>query len=186
MNEQQREHVSALLDGELPQELVEPSLRALDADPEMRAAWERYHLIGSILREEPVHPEYRSIATRVRARLQAEKIVPLPQQAGADRSSRWRAWGGIGLAAAAAFLTVFAAPRFFSSSPWTEEAQVTTSMALPQKFSLAAGNPQWRLDQPELEQKLDRFLVNHQLRSPATHLQGFLPYATVVGYEAGY
>ena len=185
MNEQQREQLSALLDGELPQELVEPNLRVLGADSEMRAAWERYDLIGSILREEPVHPEYRSIADRVRAQLREEKVVPLPKRARADRSSRWQAWGGIGLAAAAAFFTVFVAPQFFSSD-WPGEPQMAASLSLSQKFSPAENYPQWSLDQPELAQKLDRFLVNHQLRSPAARIQGFLPYAMVVGYETGY
>ncbi len=186
MNEQQREQLSALLDGELLQELVEPNLRAIGADPEMRAVWERYHLIGSILREEPVHPEYRCVAARVHAQLQREKIAFLPKRVGGDPSSRWRAWGGIGLAAVAAFFMVFVVPQFFSSSSWEPSQRAASSNLPPARPSLAEGYPRWLLDQPELAQKLDRFLVHHQLHSPATHLQGFLPYATVVGYEAGY
>ncbi|MFZ1574909.1 MAG: hypothetical protein WAT36_06700, partial [Chromatiaceae bacterium] len=47
------------------------------------------------------------------------------------------------------------------------------------------GNPRWHLAEPELESKLDQFLVNHQASSSVNGIKGIFPYATVVGYEAG-
>ncbi|MFZ0790332.1 MAG: hypothetical protein WAM94_12015, partial [Chromatiaceae bacterium] len=42
----------------------------------------------------------------------------------------------------------------------------------------------WGLNTPDLQSKLDLFLVNHQEAAPATGVKGMLPYATLIGYEA--
>ncbi|MGB7550705.1 MAG: sigma-E factor negative regulatory protein, partial [Chromatiaceae bacterium] len=74
MSEQQREHVSALADGELETLLVGPTISALEANADLKAAWERYSLIGSALRGEALRPEYRQIAARVSEELAAGPI----------------------------------------------------------------------------------------------------------------
>jgi len=55
---------------------------------------------------------------------------------------------------------------------------------MPERFRLADPARRWHVDEPALESKLDRFLVNHQEHSPVSRMQGFLPYATLVGYAA--
>ncbi len=44
------EKISTLLDGELPREEATTAIRGLGTDPALRAAWERYHLIGDVMR----------------------------------------------------------------------------------------------------------------------------------------
>ena len=214
MSEQQREHVSALADGELETLLVGPTISALVANADLKAAWERYSLIGSALRGEALRPEYRQIAARVSAELAAGPIPisasrdahrqPRPRAAESSRSRRGH-YAGMALAASAAFLAVYALPPLFTpSAPGSTSpalalvtppraASGATTLSPPTSSRLvtltpagpAEGRARWHLAAPELESKLDQFLVNHQASAPANGIKGIFPYATVVGYEAG-
>lgn len=232
MSEQQREHVSALADGELAHHLTGPTIAALEANPELRASWERYHLIGAVLHREAGRFEYRAIADRVRVQLQTEP-VPIsrarptrgqPASAAQPRlRSRASHYAGIGLAAGAAFIAVFALPPLLnpdqpaptgpslaqvtpvpsgpsaSSAPPAVAAGPAVTVAAPSALRTADGPPglavrtpyrpqgsggRWQQAEPQIETKLNRFLVNHQASSPAGGIKGLFPYATVVGYEA--
>ncbi|MCG6862715.1 MAG: sigma-E factor negative regulatory protein [Chromatiaceae bacterium] len=184
MSEQQRQHLSAFVDGEIDPELVHTTLSALESSTELAAAWERFHLIGSAIRSEPMSEEYRRIVTLVTERIAEE---PVPFVRAAKRRQRTPLVGrftGAALAAAAAFLAVFALPQMFNPG---SEVQVSpnrqVAASAPEKFMISRPTRRWHLDKPALESKLDRFLVNHQELSPVSGMKGFLPYATVVGYE---
>lgn len=187
MSEQQRQHLSALVDGEIDPRLLGATASALEANAELKASWERYHLIGSALRSETIREEYRQIASRVSARIDEEPIPFAPPAArpGA-RASRLGPFAGAALAASAAFFAVFAVPELFDTGPPPSESPGITQSppSTPAKFQLARSGQRWHLDEPALETKLDHFLMNHQEHSPASSIKGFLPYATVVGYEA--
>jgi len=214
MSQQQREHISALADGELGSDLIKPTITALEANPDLRVLWERYSLIGSALRGETVKPEYRQIAARVRQQLETEPLILNPASAARPpsrsnrpaRSATKRGhYGGIALAASAAFLAVFALPRYFSPTldpntsptlaltmaPASTVVSAPTTAPTESRFLMASKSqaselsPRWHLAEPSLESKLDRFLVTHQASSPASGIKGLFPYATVVGYEAG-
>ncbi len=214
MSEHQREHVSALADGELETLLVGPTISALEANADLKSAWERYSLIGSALRGENISPEYRLIAARV-----AEQLVYEPTPISAARPARLKArarptevlrsrrghYAGVALAASAAFIAVYALPPLFTSSDPapTSPARALAKPPIPspvpasltppasaQVVSLSPsrtpeGSPRWHLADPALESKLDQFLVNHQASSSVSGIKGIFPYATVVGYEAG-
>lgn len=140
MNEQQREHVSALADGELDPDLIGPTISALEANADLKARWERYGLIGAALRGEAISLESRTLAARVREQLTSEPVPllaqPKPGQSHhrgqfRDTRSRRGAYAGMALAASAAFLVVYALPPLFSSRPATQPdpalAQVSSS-----------------------------------------------------------
>jgi sigma-E factor negative regulatory protein RseA len=122
----------------------------------------------------------------VRERLESEPIPLAPAAVRPARGSRFGPYIGAALAASAAFFAVFAVPQLFapeghSSTPVEQVA----GLDMPAQFRLAEPGRRWHLDQPRLQNKLDRFLVNHQAYSPSSGFKGFLPYATVVGYDAG-
>jgi sigma-E factor negative regulatory protein RseA len=52
MNERLRQSLSAVVDGEADAFELRRVLDELERDPELRAAWMRYHLIGSVIRGE--------------------------------------------------------------------------------------------------------------------------------------
>jgi sigma-E factor negative regulatory protein RseA len=184
MTEQQRQHVSALVDSELDAVLVHPTIAALESSPELLAVWERYHLIGQALRGEGVHGEHREIAERVRALIQSEPVSIRPTRLGPRRHIG--PFAGAAVAAAAAFLAVFAVPQLFGPQPTLAPPTATLATAgPPPQFLIAPPTNRWQVEQPAVQDKLDRFLVNHHAHSPASGIKGFMPYATVVGYESG-
>lgn len=186
MSEQQRQHLSELVDGELDPALLQATASAVESNSELTAAWERYHLVGSVLRGESVRSEYRDIAAAVRRSIASEPVPLGPGRGRPSRSSRYAPLLGAALAASVAFLAVFAVPRWYDfGRQTTVSADTLAAYAPPRQFQLSQPGQRWHLKQPALESKLDRFLVNHQARSPSSGIQGFFPYATVVGYEYG-
>jgi sigma-E factor negative regulatory protein RseA len=73
-NKKNREFISALSDGELPDIDLELAMAALDA-PDGRQAWDLYHRIGDTLRAEATPDLSPGFSERLAARLAAE---PLP------------------------------------------------------------------------------------------------------------
>ena len=73
-NKKNRELISALCDGEIPDVDLELALAALDT-PDGREAWARFHQIGDILRADPAPDLSPDFAERLAARLADE---PLP------------------------------------------------------------------------------------------------------------
>lgn len=79
-DDQQREALSALVDGQAGSQEVADACARWASDPEQRAAWARYHLIGDVLRSEEVGRLDRGEAflSRFRERLAAEPVVLAP------------------------------------------------------------------------------------------------------------
>ena len=95
MNENEHSsQLSALFDGELPAGQTELVIRRAMKDPQLRATWGRYALIGAAMRSEPlaIHARLRDdVAARVGARLSmesgpAERAAP-PARATGDTGS---------------------------------------------------------------------------------------------------
>src|SRR5258706_2195502 len=101
-----KEKLSALVDGELESEGLHAHLGRLRADPELRVAWDTYHLIGDALRGH-ISP---AIAQRVISRLREEPTVLAPSR---GRSTGKRiGWYGMYAAASVAAVAVVAWTAF--------------------------------------------------------------------------
>ena len=121
-----KEKLSAMMDGELADEL-QAHLGRLRADPELRAAWDIYHLIGDSLRGQ-VSP---AIAPRVISRLRDEPTVLAPPPA--RRTAARIGWYGMYAAASLAAVAIVAWTAF---PGWHSESQlagnaVATSAGIP-------------------------------------------------------
>lgn len=79
-NETLRAHISALVDGELPQADAELAFAALQ-EKDGKAAWDRYHLIRDTLRATPAPALSPGFAERLAARL-ASVSAALPTEGG--------------------------------------------------------------------------------------------------------
>jgi sigma-E factor negative regulatory protein RseA len=162
------------------------TISVVESDPRLADAWERYHLVRAALRGVAVQHSYRDIAVRVRGELEFEPVPMVARAGRGERSHRFGPFVGAALAASAAFLAVFAVPQLFDPDRRTVSSVESPAVAdLPVQFRLEQPGRRWHLDQPGLEYKLDSLLVNHQAYSPSSGFKGFLPYATVVGYDAG-
>ena len=180
-----KQELSALVDGELDTSVSARLLDQLQTDEELRASWERLHLIGHIIRGEPVHAHYREVADRVRERLSREPTVLAPS---AVKPERPRSWAmpmlSTALAASLALVAVFALPPLFEQPSVPGSTLARPSKPAAELYVRGPDN-HWNLDKPAVESKLNRYLVNHQKYAPTSRLKGLLPYATFVSYDPG-
>jgi sigma-E factor negative regulatory protein RseA len=84
-NKKNREYISALMDGEIPESDLELAMAALGG-PEGEQAWDAYHHIGGLLRAEAGADLSPGFSERLAARLAAEPL-PCKRSAAAEPSA---------------------------------------------------------------------------------------------------
>lgn len=204
MTDKLNEQVSALLDNELSDQETSSVLAKISRDYELRQKWERYHLIGDVMRGESVNIEAGEISERVKAQIELEPaIISIPQK---SRTKTWRSnWvkpaAGAALAASVATVVVLNAPGFLGSGDTAQPLTAANINTPPPKQFVTVANvnkvvpapvstqtvtgTRWKnLTEPSLESRLNGYLVNHsEFAAPGTGI-GVMPYATFVGYDS--
>lgn len=163
-----KEKLSAIIDGEIEGDVC-VHLNQLRSDPELRAAWDTYHLIGDALRGHAC-PE---IAPRVISRLREEPTVLAPSRA--RRTARRIGWYGMSAAASVAAVAVVAWTAF---PGWHTESQVAGN-AVATGTEIPAENLLVSLPDPDVE----NYLLAHQPYSHVSAMQGVAPYMRSVAEE---
>lgn len=178
-----RENVSALVDGELDESEAQRMFRRLAGDEHLRAAWERYHLIGACLRREPLTVRAsmaRSIAARVadHAREAQAQQEPRSNARGVPAPLRRS------LALAASVLVLLAGGQTVSHL-W-QERQSTPAMqsASTSLGSGPANGTRWQTGNPETEKALNVLLVEHGEFTSVSAMNGLASYTKFVSYDA--
>ncbi len=188
MKDKLKEQISALLDNELSDTEADSVLTQLTQQPELRQEWDRYHLIGDVMRGEPIQLQAHEISGRVRQLLDSEPaIISRPKR---SNPSVWKSgWikpaAGAALAASVATVAVITSPGFFgqgeSMQPQLTASNINTES--PPIFQTASGTHWNNLKQPAMESRLNGYLVDHsEYASPGAGI-GVMPYATFVGYD---
>ena len=98
MSEQLREHLSALMDGELSPDQTRFLLRRIDHDVQLAQYWSRYQIIGSVMRREIVDVSLREDFSQIVLQSIAES--PRSGLVGGSRVLRWVGGGAIAAAVA--------------------------------------------------------------------------------------
>lgn len=149
------EQLSALADDELPRREFPLLWERVVRDPELTARWARYHLMRDALRGDlPSHTALgvgKAVATA------------LAGEAPAVARTGWiRRAAGPAVAAAVAVVALLTLQIDESAGP--DEALVVPVTANPlgdtNRFATASGF-QWDQAQPEVQNELDRYLLNH-------------------------
>ena len=108
MSDSINEQISALLDGELPEEEAGLLLRRLDGDAKYREVLSRYSFVGALMRDDSADPAASRLGERVLAALSEETSF----SGKTPRAMPWKGVGrglaGAGIAAAAAFVAISA------------------------------------------------------------------------------
>ena len=95
-----KQNLSSLMDGELDDAASTQCIRALDADPELKAAWNEYHLIGDAIRGSALLTV--DVRAEVGQALQQEPTVlaPKPKRGSASGLMRYAMAASFALAGA--------------------------------------------------------------------------------------
>lgn len=112
--EKTKEQISALADGELDAPEARRLLQAL-GQPEHRAVWDRYHLVGDLIRSDQMMTGMSAdFSARLAERLDAEPPLLAPKR---GLIARWGVWPTALAAVAAATFGFFIAPAMVGDRP---------------------------------------------------------------------
>lgn len=184
MSDQIREQISAFLDGELPAAEQQLLLERMGRDPALRAHWDHYQLIGDSLRKSlPLHIDL-GLADRVMHELDAA-----PAHHGAAKSVLLRALkplAGLAVAASVAVVAVLAVQQTRAPEPGAMQIAANPQvMPGPEAYTRVEGthwNTEAGIQQPQISNQLNEYLVNHSEYAASGGMPGMLPYVRVVGY----
>lgn len=169
-----KQHISALMDGELFDEEAEAVFDKLKRNPEGQGDWMMYHLIGDALRQ-PDHV-HADISASLRERLQAEPTVLAPRSRAAHRT-RWLA---LSAAASVMALSVVA----WLSGRMAPPSAVPPMAAVQQPATLAVVQQPGNIRPASLpaRRSMNDYLMAHQEFSPDNNVQDAASYIhTVAG-----
>jgi sigma-E factor negative regulatory protein RseA len=200
MNNIEDELISALLDGEIDPEKHQNTVsRLLDAGPDSLDTFGRYRLIGDLMRDETALVTH--VADEVHARLRDEPTVLVPPP-----PSPWR-WlrpaAGLAVAASVAAAAIVVAPQLLSyTDPTTRAVAVPPSDAVANAFQprmitalpsfpgvtaassrKAERGDRWQALDADLEDRLNRLVIEHHEFAGRSGLNGPVPHIGFVSYD---
>jgi len=174
MSEQLREGLSALVDGETDEREAARLLDQLTRDAELKAAWERYHLMSDVLRNNPPLVSGEDLVERVRHSIDTEPVMFRPRP---PRAAALKPLAGFALAASIAVVAVVGFRAVVGPSG---EGNELAELAADTPEQSQPRGMRWDVDRPGVEERLNTYLVNHSEHTA----RGMLPYARVVAYNA--
>lgn len=167
-----KQHVSALMDGELFDDEAETIVDSLKRNSGAQEDWLLYHLIGDVLRQ-PDHV-HADISMSVRERLQAEPTVLAPR-GGAMHRARWFA---ISAAASVMALTVVGWLSAKVAPQGVQQQIAVVQQAGGVRPASWQGTPRGI----QARTNVNDYLMAHQEYSPSNNVQGAASYIhTVAG-----
>ena len=183
MNDEIREQLSALIDDELS-DLERPLLLGrLQREAGLRECLGRYQLIGEVLRGAGKTATL-SVAGRVENAVRQEAAIgPLSGRPAQRAGGRWKALAGLGVAASVALLAVLGVNTLREST-----APPLPAVASGDAESVVApvarvDDEQWNRIQPQIDERLSGYLVNHNEYAASRGVQGVMPYVRIVGFD---
>lgn len=200
MSHEYREHLSALMDGELRRDESRFLLKRLERDADLGTVWARYHVARQVLRRQDVLALRPDFASGVFARIEAENVQP------ARRGATWVRWASGGavaasVAVAALVLTppvgdnsdiapaaqprmaargggapVAAAPASVSTLPQEVRALPGPLVVPVQPASATIGDADWAQPAAALDPRLQSYLIRHYQAVGAAGQSAVVPY----------
>ncbi len=189
MSENNRDQISALMDGELGSE-SNSILQELGKNDEHRRIWTRYHLIRDCLRGKlPEHIDL-GIAARVREAIQSEPSILAPSHT----TNFLKPVLGFAIAASVAVIAILAIQQTNTTPSLSVPSQsIAIQQSTPATQQLASnlvaqGSTQHVQPLPvaahiDAGSRLNRYLVNYNEYRANAGMRGMLPYVRIVSYE---
>lgn len=183
MSESNREHLSALMDGEIDAKGRDFLLRRLSGDPEMSRTWQRYHLVRSCLHQEMASG--MSIADRV-----AEALDDEPALVAESRGGWFKPIAGTAIAASVALMAIVGINSNLmergTAAPEIEQPGfVSQPTAFDQPFSRQATPVSFSDSLPPADrERINNLVVRHNQAVGAGGFVAYLPIVTAAPVEA--
>ena len=182
MSKETREHLSALVDGEISRETSRFLVRRLGADEELRATWTRYHLVRDCLRFQEGSIAGEDLCDRVRKEIESDTALSAPRSGPA----RWlNPAAGLAIAASVALMAIVAVGP---EAPGTPQSGSDVAGESIEPFT----SPQSLLPAPVSSQasfsnqaqagnrKMNSYLLRHYQATGATSGKGFVTFVPII------
>ncbi|MEX0951679.1 MAG: sigma-E factor negative regulatory protein [Gammaproteobacteria bacterium] len=203
MSSNKYEQLSGLMDGDTSVS-VDATLKSVEADPALRAAWQRYHLIGDSLREQLPAQIDPGFSARVASLIQHEPAILAPQRSGRRMQQFLKPAAGMAIAASVAIVALVSLQGIDTSQDLTAEPSVAATAPVQQPATQVAGTapantasvrtvsggqaviaPRYTPQSTSLQQqRLNSYLVNHnEYRASNGSIQGVTPYVRIIAHD---
>ena len=125
-----------------------------------------------------------SVAGRVENAIRQEAAIsPLSGRPDRRAGSGWKALAGLGVAASVALLAVLGVNTLRESTapplPAVASGDAETVVAPVARVD----DEKWNRIQPEIDERLSGYLVNHNEYAASRGVQGVMPYVRIVGFD---
>lgn len=192
-----KEKISSLVDAELSRSDRAQVLGTVSTDPGCRSTWERYHLIGAAIRREVEWTLPPGFAERVAEAIGQEPAGRghpgwVPRAGWGQGRSGWAARLAIAASVAGAVLfgiranEIGPAPAGTPLKVASRAAQEQPGPATGNEFqdaSFQGGGAHWEQLQPQWQQRINAFLLEHNEVSPEAGGDNLIGYVRIVGYD---
>ncbi len=187
MSDKIGEQISALVDDELADWERESLIDRLERDPVLLGRWERYYLISNVIRSKRPAPLNNDLAERVSQALETEPVLLVAPARRRTLPASKRQVAGWAIAASVAAIAVLGVR---SAVQETDKGGGDYVAAVPSETVYVRYNQiprlRWDSAQPEVESRLNHYLMNHgeySFSTPGMHSR--LPsYIRMAGYES--
>ena len=164
--------ISALMDGEAAPTEAQQTINRLKQDPACREVWDCFHMVGDVMRGEPLlHEDFMA---RLRQRIDAEPTVLAPPR-------RWRNAidKALPIAASLAFVAIATGAIMYQNKLPQNMANAPNAGGEKLAQSFPSDSRSQPADAANASQ-VNEYLMAHQEFSPRTALQGVVPYVRSV------
>ena len=184
MNDKIREQISALMDDELSTAEQGLALQRLCKDQDLCGVWERYHLVRDALQSELPNMVDVDLATRIMAGVEQEPPLHPGRELRGTVRTVLKPVAGLAIAASVAVVSVVGLQAYRQSQSMDQGLPPALANAHVQggQVRLASEN-RWASQGPEVESRLNGYLVNHNEYSSSPDFQGMMNYVRIVGYD---
>ncbi|GMR20003.1 MAG: hypothetical protein BMS9Abin36_0598 [Gammaproteobacteria bacterium] len=180
-----KEKLSILMDDETNAAERERIIDAISRDQALREIWSRYHLIGTVIRQESAAHGAEVLPRRIAAGIEVETsststVVSMPIR----QRPMAKMVGSLAIAASVAVVALIGVQFRAPDSKQSAAQMVATTVPVATKdYIRAAGETRWKQRQPGTEHKLNMYLVEHNEFSPTTSIKGMMNYGLIAGYD---
>ncbi len=183
MSKETREHLSALVDGEISLETSRFLVRRLGADEDLRATWSRYHLVRDCLRHQDGAFAGEDLRSRIGDAIENEhpgrSVRPVPV--------RWfKPAAGLAIAASVALMAIVAVgpnlPGSTQPADGLAEQDQAQPFVSPQSFAPPPYSSQASFSglPNGNNRKMDSYLLRHYQATGDTGGKGFVTFVPIV------
>ena len=183
MSKETREHLSALVDGEISPDTSRFLVKRLGSDDELRATWTRYHLVRDCLRHQDGAIAGDDLCARVNKAIENETLEIRRR----PFSGRWlKPVTGIAIAASVALMAIVTVgPGMLGTS--LTDGELAEGSKAPQFTSPQSLTPAPSVTQVSSvgartvsDRRMDAYLLRHYQATGATGGKGFVTFVPMV------